>query len=342
MDRLDVRTVAAGRWSGILLGLGMAPSFLTGKHGPCPLCDGKDRFRFDDKDGRGTDFCSGCGAGDGVQLAMGLTGLSFKDVAQRIEQIAGVVHQSAGKPGRSDDDKLQALRRVWKESRQVQRDDEAMRYLAGRGLRLYDLPENIRLHPGLSYRDGNGNITGTFPAMLGLVTGPDGKAMSMHRTYLQGGRKAHVEAPKKLMAGLPISGAAIRLTLVSEVLGIAEGIETALAAAELFEVPVWSCISAQGVESFDPPAGVRGVLIFADNDVNYAGQKAAFSVAHRLVLKGFKVEVCIPPTVGDWLDVLHARKSDGGPENQKAEEELACGKTSALNKVITHPEITVP
>ena len=308
MDRLDVRPVAAGRWSGILLGLGMAPSFLTGKHGPCPLCEGKDRFRFDDKDGRGTYFCSGCGAGDGVQLAMGLTGLSFKDVAQRIEQIAGVVHQSAGKPGRSDDDKLQALRRRWRESHQVQRDDEALRYLAWRGLRLYDLPENIRLHPGLSYRDGDGNITGSFPAMLARVTAANGESVSMHRTYLQDGRKAPVEKPKKLMEGLPITGAAIRLSPVSEVLGIAEGIETALAAAELFEVPVWSCISAQGVESFEPPTGVKEVLIFGDNDKNHAGQKAAEAAAHRLYLKGFKVEVCIPPTVGDWLDVLQDRK----------------------------------
>lgn len=310
MDRLDVRTVAAGRWPGILLGLGMDASFLTGKHGPCPLCQGKDRFRFDDKDGRGTYFCSGCGAGDGVQLAMGITGLPFKEVAQRIEQLAGVVQQATGKPGRSDDDKLLTLRRVWKESRQVQRGDEAMRYLAGRGLRLYDIPENIRLHPGLTYRDGDGKITGTFPAMLARVTAANGESVSMHRTYLQNGRKAPLAAPKKLMQGLPIAGAAIRLTPVSEVLGIAEGIETALAAAELFEVPVWSCISAQGVESFDPPAGVREVLIFADHDANYAGQKAAYAAAHRLTLKGYAVQIHTPPTVGDWLDVLTARRPE--------------------------------
>ena len=53
---------------------------LSGKHGPCPLCGGRDRFRFDDKDGRGTYFCSGCGAGDGVRLAMGITGLSFANL----------------------------------------------------------------------------------------------------------------------------------------------------------------------------------------------------------------------------------------------------------------------
>lgn len=304
-----VREVARGRWPGILSALGLADSFMTGKHGPCPLCQGKDRWRWDDKDGRGTYFCSGCGAGDGVQLAMGITGLSFKDVAQRIEQLAGVVRQAAGKPGRTDDDKLQALRRVWKESRPLQCNDEVMHYLAGRGLRCYDLPGAIRYHPGLSYRDDA--TAGTYAAMLALVAGPDGKSMSMHRTYLQDGRKAPVSAPKKLMQGLPISGGAIRLTPVSEVLGIAEGIETALASAQLFEVPVWSCISAQGVESFDPPAGVKEVLIFADNDANFAGQKAAYAAAHRLTLKGYEVEIHAPPAVGDWLDVLQARHAGG-------------------------------
>ena len=305
-DRIDVRTAAAGRWRAILLSLGVDERALSGKHGPCPLCGGRDRFRFDDRDGRGTYFCSGCGAGDGVKLAMGITGLSFRDVAREIERLAGVVKPVTGKPDRTDEDKLAALRRVWRESKPIQRGDEAALYLAGRGLRLYDLPEAVRVHPGLRYQDGEHQ--GVYPAMLATVTAPDGKAVSLHRTYLKEGRKAPVSNPKKLMQGLPLSGAAIRLTAVSEVLGIAEGLETALAASELFEVPVWSCVSAQGIESFEPPEGVRGVVVFADNDPNFAGQKAAFAAAHRLKIKGFEVEVCIPPEPGDWLDELLRRQ----------------------------------
>lgn len=299
-DRIDVRTAAAGRWRSILTTLGMDEKALSGKHGPCPLCGGRDRFRFDDRDGRGTYFCSGCGAGDGVKLAMGITGLSFRDVAREIERLAGVVKPVTGKPDRTDEDKLAALRRVWRESKPIQRGDEAALYLAGRGLRLYDLPEAVRVHPGLRYQDGEHQ--GVYPAMLATVTAPDGRAVSLHRTYLQDGRKAPVSAPKKLMQGLPLSGAAIRLTAVSEVLGIAEGIETALAASELFEVPVWSCVSAQGIESFEPPAGVKEVVIFADHDPNFAGQSAAYRAAHRLTMRGFGAEVCIPQEPGDWLD----------------------------------------
>ena len=38
---------AVGRWKSILPAFGVTPQQLTGKHGPCPLCGGKDRFRFD-------------------------------------------------------------------------------------------------------------------------------------------------------------------------------------------------------------------------------------------------------------------------------------------------------
>lgn len=299
-ERLDVREVAQGRWRSILTVLGIDERALSGKHGPCPMCGGKDRFRFDDREGRGTYFCSGCGAGDGVQLAMGITGQSFRDVARAVERIAGTARPSNTKPERSDDDKLRALRRAFLESKPIERGDEACRYLAGRGLRLYDLPESIRLHPGMPYRDG-GAVMGTFPTMLATVTDAAGRALSMHRTFIQDGTKAPVPAPKKLMQGLPLSGAAIRLTPVSRSLGIAEGIETALAASELFEVPVWSCISTAGIESFEPPEGVRHVIVFADNDANFAGQAAAYRAAHRLSLKSYEVEVCIPPNAGDWL-----------------------------------------
>ena len=164
-ERLEVRQIAQGRWRSILTILGMDERALSGKHGPCPMCGGKDRFRFDDKEGRGTYFCSGCGAGDGVQLAMGITGLSFRDVAAEVERIAGTVRPATTRTDRTDEDKLSALRRVFRESRPIERGDEACRYLAGRGLRLYDLPESIRLHPGMPYRDG-GAVLGTFPTML--------------------------------------------------------------------------------------------------------------------------------------------------------------------------------
>jgi putative DNA primase/helicase len=78
MQALKPRTAdeAVGRWPGILQSLGLDPSFLNKKHGPCPICSGKDRYRFDDKGGRGTWICSHCGSGDGFKLLQGVLGWS--------------------------------------------------------------------------------------------------------------------------------------------------------------------------------------------------------------------------------------------------------------------------
>ena len=69
-DHAPLREQHAHHWHGILVGLGVPASALVNKHGPCPVCGGNDRFRFDDKEGLGTFICSHCGAGDGPKLAM--------------------------------------------------------------------------------------------------------------------------------------------------------------------------------------------------------------------------------------------------------------------------------
>jgi putative DNA primase/helicase len=59
------------------------------------------------------------------------------------------------------------------------------------------------------------------------------------------------------------------------------------------------------MEGFAPPAGVRRLVIFGDNDASFAGQKAAYALAHRLH-RELPVDVRIPPDAGtDWLDVLN-------------------------------------
>lgn len=302
MQRPDVREAATGRWPGILVELGVDAALLTGKHTACPVCGGVDRFRFDNKAGRGTFYWSHCGAGDGFTLLQNLKGWAFRDAAREVEQIVGTVAAVSPAPTFSDEDKLRVLRRVWSEAAPLREGDQAMRYLAGRGLHV-DLPvPALRLHPGLVYRDG-GDTLGKFPALVALVTGPDGKGVTLHRTYLQDGRKAPVPSPKKLMPGKPIKGAAIRLHPSGDVLGIAEGIETALAARQLFGVPVWSCVSAAGIESFITPQEVRKVIVFGDNDESGTGQAAAWALAKRLIAAGLAVEVRLPEQVGtDWAD----------------------------------------
>ena len=49
----DIKATAQYRWPEIHAALGIDQRYLKNKHQPCPACGGKDRFRYDDKDGNG-------------------------------------------------------------------------------------------------------------------------------------------------------------------------------------------------------------------------------------------------------------------------------------------------
>lgn len=297
MQRERIGDLCMGRWESILTSLGVASEFLSKKHCPCPLCGGKDRYRFDNKDSRGSWFCSKCGAGDGFSLLRKLNGWSFAEAAREVERVLGVSKQDAPRQEFTDEQKRAALKRVYSESVAVTTGDAVWTYL-NRRTGIVNVPNSIRLHPKLHYERGL-----SFEAMLALVTMPDGKHSTMHRTWLDGkGGKAPVDEPKKVMAGTIKTGS-IRLAPMAECLGLAEGIETALRASVLFGMPVWAAISAGGMRDWEAPKGLRHLIVFGDNDENFTGQTAAYSLANRLSLKGIKTEVRIPAKTGtDWAD----------------------------------------
>jgi putative DNA primase/helicase len=297
----SVRDLAIGRWPDLLVHFGIERHHLTGKHAPCPACGGIDRFRFDDKDGRGTWFCSKCGAGDGFALLGLVKGWRFKQAATEVEAIVGTITATASKPSPSHADKLEACRRIWLEARAVIAGDPVARYLERRcGIDI--IPDALRYHAALPYWHDDGCVT-KHPAMLAKVADADGKGCAIHRTYLTvDGQKAAVSSPKKIIGNLP-PGAAVRLSPPAECIGIAEGIETALAASVRFGAPAWAAISALGLERWTPPTGTSRVLIFADNDMSYTGQAAAFTLARRLHLANIVVEVLVPDQPGsDWAE----------------------------------------
>lgn len=298
--------LALNRWPGLLAHFGIDRDVLTGRHTACPVCGGHDRFRFDDKDGRGTFYCSHCGAGDGFKLLQLVTGKTFKECANDVEAVVGVVPAMTPTKTPTDDDKREACRRIWRESSPVTPGDPVALYLARR-CPVDPIPSAIRFHPRLAYRDDDNNVT-HHPAMVCRVQDDLGAGCAIHRTYLgSNGQKASVSTAKKLTGKAP-SGAAIRLSVPSGYLGIAEGVETALSAFLLFGVPTWAAISAGGLERWSPPDDVRRVIVFGDNDVSGTGQAAAWSLAKRLRAAGVDTEVRMPETVGeDWCDVLTVR-----------------------------------
>lgn len=305
---LPVREIARGKWPGILKQLGMEERYLKNQHGPCPLCGGRDRYRFDDLEGNGTYFCSSCGAGDGIKLVMLFKNVDFKNAAMQVESAAGFVKQEKYDTKKTDEQKRKALNAVWAESVPVVHGDPVCEYLESRGIVLSYIPPSLRFSPRLKYYRDDQTLEGHYQGMLAMVTAPDGSGATIHRTYLNGKNKADVPSPKKLMQGLPTKGAAIRLSPVAETIGVAEGIETALAASLLFGVPTWACVSANGVETFQPPEGVKRVVIFGDNDSSFVGQSAAYKLACSLVRAGIDADVRICTESGkDWADVLRTR-----------------------------------
>jgi putative DNA primase/helicase len=127
--------------------------------------------------------------------------------------------------------------------------------------------------------------------------------VGLHRTYLKDGKKAAVDMPKKTLGKLDAS-CAIRLFPAKEVLGVAEGIETAIAASRIYKIPFWALISAGQMERFEYPKSIRRLIVCGDNDKKFTGQKSAFSLAHRAAMKGLEVECLMPEQVGtDFADV---------------------------------------
>jgi len=88
MNIQDIAIIANGRWESTLNSLGVTVPE-NKKHGACPCCGGKDRFRFDDKEGRGTFYCNGCGSGDGFTLVSKALNLSVKSAANVVNSIVG-------------------------------------------------------------------------------------------------------------------------------------------------------------------------------------------------------------------------------------------------------------
>jgi len=293
----------------MLPALGIQESFLTGKHGPCPLCGGKDRWRWDNREGRGTWICSRCGAGDGIALVMQKNGWEFREAAKQIDFVIGSVPADAPKRERSDCEKRDAMNKLWQSSNAVEADDPVGRYLARRA-GLTTFPSCLRTASNVRYQADPPSF---HPAMIAMVTGPDGAASTLHRTYLTvDGRKAPVDEPRRMMPGTIARGSAIRLALAGDALGIAEGIETALSASALFGIPCWAAVNAAMLTAWQPPFRVKRIIIFGDNDASYSGQAAAYALARRLGSQDCAVEVRVPVESGtDWNDVHRLQCSRG-------------------------------
>ena len=339
LDSTPIRRAAKGRWVSILGAL--CPELeihlaKPGRHGTCPVHGGQDGFRlFRDVEVSGGGICNSCGARpDGFALLRWLRDWDFPTALSAVARTLDGVSVTTELPARprapsansvrpllSDDRIRSLLRDTWNAGSPSNAPESSLlrAYLRNRSLTLETFrgPLPLRFHPSLSYRE-EGKCLGRWPAMLALMSGADGRPATIHRTFLTlDGQKAPVPSPKKLMphaSDRPLVGGAVRLGWTGPCVGIAEGIETALAVRQITGMTVWAALSCTFLERFQPPYGTEHVVIWSDRDRNGAGQRAAEALKDRLESSGIKVLVLLPPESGmDWLDVLNQWGVDGFP-----------------------------
>lgn len=329
--RIDaVRQRAHGRWTEVLAAAGVDAAILQHRNGPCPLCGGTDRFQYTDKFGEGNYHCRQCGAGGGFKLLQAVKGEDFHAALLEVERCLGILPAASqpSRPSAAPADRMKRLvQRIWDEGRPPSTGDEVDQYLRGRGLALQAYPGVLRFHPCLGYFEkdaaGKSKQIAEYPAMLACVQGPDGQAVTLHRTYLHHGKKLKTADAKKLLS-TGIHGSAVRLFEAGEELAICEGIETALAVHLATGKAVWAALNAGNLEKIAIPATVRRVCIYGDNDSNgiFAGQYYAYSLARRLKREeksseaARQVRVFVPRQPGaDWADVWGRRVDPSAHED---------------------------
>lgn len=320
------------RWPDILTAAGMSDQFFRKSNGPCPFCGGSDRYQWSNKHG-GVWVCRKCTDGhyqDGYAMLVKHKGYTYfwqaidyllgeRDGESPISRLPMKRHE----PAQDFEKNLRRMSAIWAATKEVQVGDPVHQYLHRRVPGLNFEPEMIRFHPALEYwtRPPEGSdrpiLLGKFPAMVAKAFDPKGTFVQLHKTYLTpDGQKASVPVVKKTDLGMGVNGFAVPVAPVyGDTLGVAEGIESALAGAMLRRIPVWPCLNGPALAAFDVPEHlmhqVTRFVIFADHDelkalpatsggrrFRSAGSHYAEQLADRIRARGKRVLVVKPSRVG--------------------------------------------
>ena len=304
MDAREITLALGGQWHGSY-GMAQCPGHDDGRTPALKLSD-------DDRKDDGLDVVcfAGCDWRD-VKAALRERGLlpefAGSTTPTTLERRRRRPKPTLGatKPDEDTRRRIKHAREMWRQS-QSAAGTLVETYLRSRAI-TRPAPPSLRFHPNLTY-----GPTGTgFPAMVAAVQDADGKVVAVHRTYLapDGGAKAQASSPK--MALGPLGDGAVRLARAGEHLGLAEGIETALSAMQLFDVPCWAALGSR-LERVALTEDVRHVTVYADN--GQAGREAATKAAETITGQGRKVTLRFPPDeYPDWNDALQALQAERVP-----------------------------
>ena len=293
MNVTDTVKQACGHWPRILPALGM--KVIKNRHQACPVCGGADRFRFDDKEGRGTWFCNQCGAGDGLKLVEKVFGISASEAAGKVNAVTGNLPPvapevvAAAEAGTEADRKAAAALAV--RLLEKTRPATGNAYLTRKGFAGRECLTLTASHKtgGVAYRAGD-VVVPLYDETGALVNLQLINAEGLKRT-LKGGQ---VKGACHLIDGQKQAG---------KRLWIAEGYATALTVHYLTAETVIVALSSVNLLSLASLARQKHpacqIVLAADRDLNGNGQNKAAAAAEAC-----EGVVALPPVFGDWNDAF--------------------------------------
>ncbi|MDK1303872.1 primase-like DNA-binding domain-containing protein [Cronobacter sakazakii] len=284
---------ACGHWPRILPALGV--KVIKNRHQACPVCGGSDRFRFDDKEGRGTWFCNQCGAGDGLKLVEKVFSVSASEAAGKVDAVTGnlppVDPEVIATAEAETDAGRKAAAALAAKLMEKTHTATGNAYLTRKGLAGYECVMLTGTHKtgGVTYLAGDVAVP-LYEDTGALVNLQLINAEGLKRT-LKGGQ---VKGTCHVIEGKKQAG---------KRLWIAEGYATALTVHHLTGETVMVALSSVNLLSLASLARQKHpaceIVIAADRDLNGVGQTTAEAAAEAC--EGI---VALPPLFGDWNDAF--------------------------------------
>lgn len=284
---------ACGHWPRILPALGV--KVIKNRHQSCPVCGGSDRFRFDDKEGRGTWFCNQCGAGDGLKLIEKVFDVSASEAAQKVNAVTGNLSPVAPEviaaaEAETDADRKAAAGLAVKLMEKT-RTASGNAYLTRKGFPGHECVMLTATHKtgGVTFRAGD-MVVPLYDDAGALVNVQLINSDGLKRT-LKGGA---VKGASHTIEGKKQAG---------KRLWIAEGYATALTVHHLTGETVMVALSSVNLLSLASLARQKypacKIVLAADRDLNGDGQSKAVVAADAC-----EGVVALPPVFGDWNDAF--------------------------------------
>ena len=170
-----------------------------------------------------------------------------------------------------------SARRTWIESKAVakfQGRDPVSKYIRQTcAIPIKEIPDDLRCHHWLRYytrlADGSSVSNNSYFGMVVPLRLLEGSIVTLHRTYLfPDGRLADGITAQKLMPGYIPDGCAFRLGNVRDKMAVAVGVEEALRASVLLNMPAWGVHSPRALATVVLPLTVSEVVVVCGSNPN--------------------------------------------------------------------------